>query len=64
MYGTTLSLSKLGGHSGPLLAIIGSALLGTFLSAQYIEHITMHAIRKLIAALLIVIALGLGTGLL
>jgi uncharacterized membrane protein YfcA len=64
MYSTSLPMSTLGEHPGALAVVVGSALLGTYLSARYIEHVTMRTIRTLIAALLIVIALGLCTGLL
>jgi hypothetical protein len=57
-------MGTLGEHPGALAAVVGSALLGTYLSAHYIEHVTMRTIRTLIAALLSGIALGLGTGLL
>ncbi len=64
MYGATLSLHSLAERPGALLAMIGAALLGTFLSARYIGRVTMRAIQVLIAAMLVVIAVGLGTGLL
>ena len=64
VYSAPLSLDTIKEHAGALIAIVASTLLGTLLGARYIEQITMRRIRLLIAALLTIIALGLGSGLL
>jgi hypothetical protein len=45
-----------------LLAVTGAALAGTIAASRIIHVVTMKVIRALISMLLIVIALGLGTG--
>jgi len=64
VYGASLSLMTAAAYPGLLLAVIGSALVGTVLAARFINAVTMSAIRALISAMLISIALGLATGLL
>lgn len=65
VYSAPLSMhSKEEEQAGALVAIVASALLGTLLGARYIEKVTMGTIRLLIATLLMVIAMGLGSGLL
>jgi len=64
VYGVSLSLMTAAAYPVLLLAVIGSALAGTVVAARFIKAVTMSAIRALISAMLISIALGLGTGLL
>jgi uncharacterized membrane protein YfcA len=64
VYSAPLSLDSIEEHAGAFIAIVTSTLLGTLLGARYIEQITMRRIHLLIAALLTIIALGLGSGLL
>ncbi|MGH8644738.1 MAG: TSUP family transporter [Gammaproteobacteria bacterium] len=62
VYGASLSLKTAAEQPFLLLAIIGSALVGTVLAARFIKTVTMRAIRTLISVMLIGIALGLGAG--
>jgi uncharacterized membrane protein YfcA len=60
-----LSLSLLTAQASPLLlvAITGAALAGTVVAARSMHAVTLQAIRTLISVLLVLIALGLGSGL-
>ena len=62
VYGTSMSLMTAQASPFLLLAIISAALAGTVVAARFIHVVTMKAIRALISMLLIVIAVGLGTG--
>lgn len=62
VYGTSSSLMTAQASPFLLLAVTGAALAGTIAATRLIHVVTMKIIRALISALLIVIALGLGTG--
>jgi uncharacterized membrane protein YfcA len=62
VYGISLSLMTAAAHSFLVLAIIGSALMGTLLAARFIKAVTMMAIKTLISVMLIGIAMGLAAG--
>ncbi|MFW6126909.1 MAG: TSUP family transporter [Thermodesulfobacteriota bacterium] len=50
-------------NAGPLLAAMAAALLGSWLGRRLLPKITMRAVQFSVAALLILVALGLGSGL-
>jgi hypothetical protein len=62
VYGTSSSLLTARASPLLLLAVTGAALAGTIAATRIIHVVTMKAIRALISTLLIIIALGLGTG--
>jgi uncharacterized membrane protein YfcA len=63
VYGASLPLQGATTRPALLLITILAALAGTFLASRYIAAIRMETIRKLIAVMLIGVALGLGSGL-
>jgi uncharacterized protein len=50
-------------NAGPLLAAMVAALLGSFLGRRLLPQITMRFVQFTVAALLLLVALGLGFGL-
>jgi len=50
-------------NAGPLAAAMSAALLGSWLGRALLPKITLHLVRFTVAALLILVALGLGSGL-
>jgi uncharacterized membrane protein YfcA len=50
-------------NAGPLVAAMAAALLGSFLGRALLPKITMRLVQFTVAALLILVALGLGSGL-
>jgi hypothetical protein len=63
VYGASSSLMTAHASLYLLLAVTGAALAGTVAATRLMHAVTMKAIRALISTLLIIIALGLGTGL-
>jgi uncharacterized membrane protein YfcA len=49
-------------NAGPLLAAMIAALLGSFLGRRLLNKITMRFVQFLVAALLVLVALGLASG--
>jgi uncharacterized protein len=49
-------------NAGPLLTAMTAALLGSFLGRRLLPKITMRVVQFTVAALLILVALGLGSG--
>jgi uncharacterized membrane protein YfcA len=61
----TERLNVLAGHTGGLIgAATVSAFLGSFLGTRLVERVTLHGIQVLVGVLLILIAVGLASGLL
>jgi hypothetical protein len=62
VYGASSSLMPADASLYLLLAVTAAALAGTVTAARFMHAVTMKTIRGLISVLLILIALGLGTG--
>jgi len=52
------------GLAVPLVAATAAAFLGSFLGARLLGRVTSRAVQRVVGGLLVVVALGLGTGLL
>jgi hypothetical protein len=63
VYATQFSTFHVQDHIPVLLVATVAAFLGTFLGSRLVSKVTMSAIRRLVAGLLILIAVGLGLGL-
>lgn len=63
VYGTSFPHLVGGNKISLLIAAIAFAFLGTFISNRLVKKITMRIIQLLVAGMLIVIAVGLGAGL-
>jgi uncharacterized protein len=50
-------------HAGPLLTAMLAALLGSFLGRRLLTKVTLRFVQFTVAALLLLVALGLGSGL-
>jgi uncharacterized membrane protein YfcA len=46
-----------------VVAAMGAAFLGAYLGARVLEHVTLRAVRVTVATMLLVVGLGLVTGL-
>jgi uncharacterized membrane protein YfcA len=55
--------SLLQDNAGPLLAAMTAALLGSFLGSRLLTKVTMRFMQYTVASLLLLVALGLGSGL-
>ncbi len=64
VYATHFSSTGIGEQSGLLIAATLSAFTGAFLGARLMKKVTMRFIRWSVATLLLLIALGLGSGIL
>jgi uncharacterized membrane protein YfcA len=62
VYSTHFSLVKTGDNLPLLLTAIISAFLGAFIGNFLIKKITMSTMQFIVATMLFVIAVGLGTG--
>jgi uncharacterized membrane protein YfcA len=62
VYGASAALVPEDASLYLLLAVTAAALAGTVTAARFMHAVTMKVIRGLISALLILIAVGLGTG--
>ncbi|HEY7363211.1 MAG TPA: TSUP family transporter [Methylomirabilota bacterium] len=49
--------------AGVVVAAMGAAFLGAYLGARVLEHVTLRAVRVTVATMLLVVGLGLVTGL-
>jgi hypothetical protein len=67
VYGVEFYAKPLGVLAGPMGRLVAlataSAFLGSFLGARLVQRVTLHAIQVLVGVLLILVAVGLGSGL-
>ncbi len=63
VYANHFLLADLRENAGPLLTAIGAAFLGTFLGTRLLPRVTWQGLQRLVAALLVLLALGLAAGL-
>lgn len=61
-YATHLPLSHLRSHAGLMVAATLSAFAGAFLGTRLIKKVTLAQVQKLVAAMLILLAIALGLG--
>jgi len=69
IYGTTFfardyAVMQAKGGFGLVAAGTAAAFLGTFTASRFLKKMTLHAVQTLVGALLLLLALALGTGLL
>ncbi len=62
VYGSSFHLTAVAADPFLLPAVIGSALLGTWLANRYVKKVTMGAIQALVSIMLLGIAIGLAMG--
>jgi len=64
VYSARGQLRGAGDDLGLLAAAIASAFIGAFVASRYIEKVSMRWVQRVVAGMLVAIALGLGSGLL
>lgn len=62
VYGASFSWSAVSDYRGIVLAAIVAASLGAWLGARLMKKITMRGVQLTVSVLLVVVALGLGSG--